>query len=230
MAKSGNAAPTVWERADGRRGPVPAHSRDELAAAAIELAGEGGLQAVSTRRIAQKLGVSQSALYRYVSGRDDVLDLMLDLAAGEIDLDIPLSGSALDDLVALAVRAKSVHVKYPWLTDIPVEPLRVGPRGIDYLEYALRAMADVDVPGAVKLQAVAVLNALVQQFARAEAGERTNRSRQISQAAYVHKIAAAGDHRYLAAALEPSDRGSGGPGNLFEPLLRRVLEGVLRPE
>lgn len=229
MTKPGNPEPAVWERAGGRRGPAPAHSRDELAAAAIELAAAGGLAAVSTRRIAQRLGVSQSALYRYVSGRDDVLDLMLDLVAGEIDLDTPLTGSALDDLVALAVRAKRVHLKYPWLSEIPVEPLRVGPRGIDFLEYALRAMAEVDVPGPLKLQAVAVLNALVQQFARAEAGERTaDRARQVSRAAYVHKVAAAGEHPYLAAALGSADSGSGRPGELFEPLLRRVLEGVLR--
>lgn len=64
MAQSAKVTPTVWERAEGRRGPAPSHSRDDLTAAAIELAGQGGLAAVSTRRIAEKLGVSQSALYR----------------------------------------------------------------------------------------------------------------------------------------------------------------------
>ncbi|WP_067870017.1 TetR/AcrR family transcriptional regulator [Nocardia vermiculata] len=230
MEQPGKADPTVWERADGKRGPAPSHSRDELTAAAIELADQGGLAAVSTRRIARRLGVSQSALYRYVSGRDDVLDLMVDAAAGEIDVDVPLSGSAIDDLIALGTRAMNVYTRYRWLLDIPIEPLRVGPRGIDYLEYALRAMADVDVPGPVKLQTVAVLNALVQQFARAELdGRATSRSRRITHAAYVHKIAEAGHHRYLAQALAASTRDAGAE-DLFEHLLRRVLEGVLTPE
>ncbi|MFI9405040.1 TetR/AcrR family transcriptional regulator [Nocardia sp. NPDC052316] len=214
-----------------RRGPAPSHSRDDLTAAAIELAGQGGLAAVSTRRIAQQLGVSQSALYRYVSGRDEVLDLMVDFAAGQIDLDVAPSGAMIDDLVALAVRAKTVHVSYPWLLDIPVEPLRVGPHGIAYLEYALRAMADLDMPGPVKLQAIAVLNALVQQFARAEVGDRTaDRSRRIAQAAYLHKMAEQGDHQFLAAALATSDRDADPPGDMFELVLRRVLEGLLRPD
>ncbi|MFI9533422.1 TetR/AcrR family transcriptional regulator [Nocardia fusca] len=230
MTQSGKADPTVWERPDGRRGPAPSHSREELAAAAIELAGRGGLAAVSTRRIAQQLGVSQSALYRYVSGRDDVLDLMVDAAAGEIDLEVPLTGVAIDDLTALGVRAKSVYLKYPWLLDIPVEPLRVGPHGIDYLEYALRAMAAVDAPGQVKLQTVAVLNALAQQFARAELDARTaTESRRIAQVAYMHRIAEAGHHPYLADALVTPNRDAG-PGELFELLLRRALGGVLAPD
>ncbi|GAB2665064.1 TetR/AcrR family transcriptional regulator [Nocardia goodfellowii] len=231
MTKSGKATPTVWERTEGRRGPAPSHSRDDLTAAAIELADQGGLAAVSTRRIAQKLGVSQSALYRYVSGRDDVLDLMVDFVAGKIDLAVPPSGAVIDDLTALAVRAKAIHVGYPWLLDIPVEPLRVGPHGIAYLEYALRAMANVDVPGPMKLQAIAVLNALVQQFARAELGDRSaDRSRRIAQAAYLHKTAHQGDHRFLAAALEVSERGAEAPGAMFELMLRRVLEGLLKPD
>ncbi|WP_218019515.1 TetR/AcrR family transcriptional regulator [Nocardia arthritidis] len=231
MTQSARVTPTVWERTEGRRGPAASHSRDDLTAAAIELADQGGLAAVSTRRIAQKLGVSQSALYRYVSGRDEVLDLMVDFAAGQIDLGVAPSGAVIDDLIALAVRAKTVHVGYPWLLDIPVEPLRVGPHAIAYLEYALRAMANIDVPEPVKLQAIAVLNALVQQFARAEVGDRTvDRSRRISQAAYLHKTAKQGDHRFLAAALEASNRDAEPPRDMFELVLRRVLEGLLRPD
>ncbi|WP_327149465.1 TetR/AcrR family transcriptional regulator [Nocardia sp. NBC_01329] len=231
MAQSGKAGPTVWERTDGRRGPAPSHSRNDLAAAAIELAGHGGLAAVSTRRIAEKLGVSQSALYRYVSSRDDVLDLMVDAAAGEIDLDPPPSGTAIDDLTALAIRAKNVHVKYPWLLDIPVEPLRVGPHGIRYLEYALEAMKTVDLPGLIKLQAIAALNALVQQLTRAEVGDRAaDRSRRAAQAAYLHKTAEKGDHPHLAAALGTSNHDTGPPGDIFELVVRRALEGLLAPD
>ncbi|MFQ6325863.1 TetR/AcrR family transcriptional regulator [Nocardia sp. CWNU-33] len=223
--------PTVWERTDGRRGPAPSHSRDELAAAAIELADHGGLAAVSTRRIAEKLGVSQSALYRYVSSRDDVLDLMVDTAAGEIDLEMSPSGAVIDDLTALAIRAKSVHVKYSWLLDIPVEPLRVGPHGIRYLEYALQAMTTVDLPGQIKLQAIAALNALVQQLARAEVGDRTaNRSRRTAQAAYLHKTAEEGGHPHLAAALSTSHHDTDPPGDIFEIVIRRALKGLLTPD
>lgn len=228
MARSNATRPTAWERTDGKRGPAPSHSHDELAAAGLDLADHGGLSAVSTRRIAQQLGVSQSALYRYVSDRADILDLIVDAAAGEIDIDVPLSGAAIDDLTALAHRTKSVHVQHPWLLEIPVEPMRVGPRGIDYLEYALRAMAAIDVPGQVKLQTIAVLNTLVQQFARTEIGDAARSQRRAGQSRYLHEVAEQGHHRYLAAALETSNRDDQ-PSDMFEPVLRRVLRGVLGP-
>ncbi|MCK0090577.1 TetR/AcrR family transcriptional regulator [Rhodococcus sp. HNM0563] len=217
----------VWDRADGTRGPAPSHSRSDLAAVAMELASEGGLPSVSTRRIAQKLGVSQSAVYRYVSGSDDIFDIMVDATVGEIDLDVPLRGEPIDDLIALARRAKIVHVKYPWLLDLPVESMRIGPRTIDFLEYSLRAMASVDVPGHVKMQAIAVLNSLVQQFARAEvSGGESRRMRLTAQVAYLHKIAEQGDHPFVAAALAHPGADDA-PGDMFDQVLRRVLEGVL---
>jgi AcrR family transcriptional regulator len=222
------AQPIVWERAEGTRGPTPSHSRDDLAVVAMELASEGGLPSVSTRRIAQKLGVSQSAVYRYVSGVDDIFDIMVDATVGEIDLDVSLGSEPIDDLIALARRAKNVHLKYPWLLDIPVESMRVGPRTLDYIEYALRAMATIGAEGAVKMQAIAVLNALVQQFARAEAsGGEARQTRLAAQIAYLHKTAERGGHPFLAGALTPSDVDGRASGDMFEQVLRRVLEGVL---
>lgn len=74
---------TVWARAErGARGPTPVHSHAELATVAIELADRGGLSAVSMRRVAAGLGTGQASLYRYVSGREDLLDLMTDAVTG----------------------------------------------------------------------------------------------------------------------------------------------------
>ncbi|NLU83509.1 TetR/AcrR family transcriptional regulator [Rhodococcus sp. HNM0569] len=216
----------MWERPHGTRGPAPTFGLADIAAVAIDLAEEGGLPAVSTRRIAKALGMSQSALYRYVTSHDEVFDLMVDAAAGEIDLDVPLSGTVIDDLVALARRAKAVHVRRSWLLAIPVEALRVGPRGIDYLEFALRAMADADLPGPAKLQVIAVLNTLVQQFARTEIGDGTA-GRHAAQAAYLGRVVGAGAHPCLAAAITPSDGVDARAGDLFETVVRRVLRGML---
>ena len=45
---------------------------------AIALADDHGLEAVSLRRIARRLGVTPMALYRYVENKDDLLDGMAD--------------------------------------------------------------------------------------------------------------------------------------------------------
>ncbi|GHJ42303.1 TetR/AcrR family transcriptional regulator [Streptomyces sp. TS71-3] len=222
---------TVWARPErGARGPAGTHSRAELTAAALELADGGGLAAVSMRRLAATLGTGQASVYRYVSGRDDVLDLMVDAVTAEVDIDVPLRGDAVADLLALAVRTKAVHLRHPWASDIPPEPLRLGPRSLDYLEYALRTMAAVPLPGRTKMEIVALMNSLVVQFARAGfQSTRASTDRQAAQAAYLGEAAARGDHPQIAAALadqagaDPAE----GPHEQFERVMRRVLTGFV---
>ena len=225
---------TVWTRpARGARGPVALHSHAELTDAAVELADSGGLSAVSMRQVAKALGAGQASLYRYVSGREDLLDLMLDAVTGEIGLDAPLTGDPVEDLVALATRTKAVHLRHPWLSDIPPDPLRPGPRSLDYLEYALRAAEPARMPGGAKMELVALMSALVAQFARAELqGSRANTDRQSAQAAYLNHVAAQGNHPRLAAAMADHNRAGTAedPQALFERTMRRVLAGLVTSE
>ncbi|MFD7669185.1 TetR/AcrR family transcriptional regulator [Streptomyces sp. NPDC059788] len=222
---------TVWTRPErGTRGPAAVHSRAELTAVAIGLADQGGLAAVSTRQVARTLGTGQASLYRYISSRDDLLDLMTDAVTGEVDLDVRLSGDPVKDLVALASRTKAVHLRHPWLPDVPPEPLRLGPRGLDYLEYALRAMAPAPLPGRAKTEIVGLMNALVAQFARTELQlGHGNASRQKAQTAYLSEAAAQGKHPHVAAALgTPTEADPAqDPQALFERTMHRVLSGLL---
>jgi AcrR family transcriptional regulator len=61
-----------------RRGPRKALSVDAVVAAAIALADDEGLDAVTMRRIAQTLGVAPMTLYTYVPGKSELIELMLD--------------------------------------------------------------------------------------------------------------------------------------------------------
>lgn len=111
---------TVWGRPErGARGPAAAHSRAELTAVAVELADREGLSAVTMRQVAKALGTGQASLYRYVSGFEDLLDLMSDAVTAEVALDVPLEDDPVEDLVALAVRTKAVQLRHPWLLDVP---------------------------------------------------------------------------------------------------------------
>ncbi|WP_438489650.1 TetR/AcrR family transcriptional regulator [Streptomyces sp. S186] len=226
----------VWERPErGARGPAPERSREQLTAAAIGLADAGGLAALSVRQVARELATGPASLYRYVSGRDDLVDLMVDAATGEIDLDVELTGDPVADLVALAARTHGVQLRHPWLLEVPPEALRVGPRGLDYLEFALRALEPVaGLTGPARLEAVAVLNALVTMLSGAELrARRASTGRQAAQAAYLGAVARQGGHPLLARALAgggPLDvGGAAGSGDRFERVVRRVLAGLLGP-
>lgn len=224
---------TVWTRPErGARGPAAAHSRAELAETAVALADSNGLATVSMRRVAGELGVGQSSLYRYISCREDLLDLMTDAVTGEIDLDVPLRNDPVADLLALATRAKGVHLTHPWLSDIPPEPLRMGPRGLAFLEYALRAAGPAGLPGPAAMEAVAVMSALISQFARAERqNDLAGTGRRAAQAAYLQGAAAQGDHPCLAAALagQPEPVPAADAEALFRRTMHRVLAALVSP-
>ena len=67
-----------------RRRPRTSLTLDRIAAAAVEVADEEGVAAVTMRRLATKLGVAPMAAYRHVSGKDDLWALMVDRVAAEI--------------------------------------------------------------------------------------------------------------------------------------------------
>ena len=61
-------------------------SKDRVLRAAMKLADEGGIKAVSMRKIAQELGVEAMSLYNHVASKDEIVDGIVDLVATEIDL------------------------------------------------------------------------------------------------------------------------------------------------
>ncbi|WMT39475.1 TetR/AcrR family transcriptional regulator [Paenibacillus sp. D2_2] len=69
-----------------KRGPKREMSIEKIVKAAITIADEEGLSAVSMNRIATTLGFTTMSLYRYVPGKDDLLLLMMDAAC---DINIP---------------------------------------------------------------------------------------------------------------------------------------------
>lgn len=227
----------VWERPErGARGPAPERSRGQITRAAIRLADAGGLASVSVRQVAKELGTGPASLYRYVAGRDDLVDLMVDAVTGEIDLTVALTGEPVTDLVALATRTREVQLGHPWLLEVTPEAMRVGPCGLDYLEFALGALAPVRMTGPAKLEAVAVLGALVAMLSRAALQScRSSTARQSAQAAYLSTAARNGAHPLLAEALAgpPAAHPGADPAQeapeLFERVIRRVLAGLLAP-
>ncbi|MEZ4291573.1 MAG: TetR family transcriptional regulator [Myxococcota bacterium] len=86
--------------------------RDLIAACALALFREGGLAAVTTRRVASALGVSPMALYVHVGNKEGLLDAVVErlMRAIKIDLDSEASWPAQAEQWAHALRAElSAH-------------------------------------------------------------------------------------------------------------------------
>lgn len=63
----------------------PRLNRDRVLHAAVALADEAGLEALSMRRLAAELGVVPMALYKHVADKEALLDGMVDVVVGEIE-------------------------------------------------------------------------------------------------------------------------------------------------
>lgn len=61
-------------------------NRDRVLRAAIELADQEGIESLSMRKLAQALGVEAMSLYNHVANKDEILDGMVDVVFGEVDL------------------------------------------------------------------------------------------------------------------------------------------------
>jgi AcrR family transcriptional regulator len=109
--------------------------REQVVSAALALADEAGLDAVSLRRVADRLGVTPMALYRHVASKDDLLDAMADRLYGELDLPAP-GDPWWDTLAGLARSTRETLLARPWSVPLFARPL-AGSHG-QALDEALR--------------------------------------------------------------------------------------------
>lgn len=111
-------------------------SRERVLAAALEIADQGGLTALSMRRLAEALGVKAMSLYNHVASRDDILDGLVESVVGEISL--PASGG--DWKAAMRQRATSAHHvlrRHPWAALAILSRLNTGPAMLRYVDATL---------------------------------------------------------------------------------------------
>ncbi|QMU74369.1 TetR/AcrR family transcriptional regulator [Streptacidiphilus sp. P02-A3a] len=226
----------MWLRPErSGRGPAPGFDRDRLAAAGVALADRDGLAAVTMRAVAQALGAGPASLYRYVATREELLELMIDQAVGEIRCPAPGGGGRPDDLLALARQKRELYLRHPWLLDATATRSPLGPHALAQLEYALAALAGLPVSARTKLEALAMLDAVVAALSRTEVTQRragrTLPQWQQAQQEYLARALGSGRHPHLAAAL---DGGTGAAREsaelLFDRLVTRVLAGLLREQ
>ena len=130
----------MWEFDLGRktRGPKPKLSLDAIVDAAVAVADAEGLDAVSMRRIGQELGVGAMSLYRYVPGKEELLDLMLERVnapRGRRDLG---DGLAHGDGDAGPRACGTLYTTHPWLPLVDQTRPLLGPNALRGLDIAAR--------------------------------------------------------------------------------------------
>jgi AcrR family transcriptional regulator len=115
--------------------PIPL-SRERVLQSALRLVDEGGIEALSMRKLALELGVQAMSLYNHVTNKDDIIDGIVDIVVAEIE--VPRFD--LDWKTAMRRRSASAHemlLRHPWATMPLVSGINVGPAMLGYINATL---------------------------------------------------------------------------------------------
>jgi AcrR family transcriptional regulator len=203
----------LWgRRGQGKRGPRPGLSTDQIVDAAIRLADAEGLEAVSMARVAAELGFTTMSLYRYVASKEELLQLMWNASALSSEKMVLDSGSWRQRLRMWAEVQREVIDRHPWITQMPMAAPPLSPNSLAFVERGLEALDETGLADGDKLRIIGLLSSYT-----------LSEARMAHDALRAAKEQAARDQASATGGREPA------PPWTFEALLRELVDEQTYP-
>lgn len=145
----------------------PRLNRDRVLHAAVALADEAGIEALSMRKLGEQVGVEAMSLYKHVANKDDLLDGMVDSVFAEIELARYARGwrKAVRDR-AISVRA--VLRRHPWAVPLMQSRSNPGPSTLSHLDALIGILREAGFSVVLTAHALSAIDAYVYGFAMQE--------------------------------------------------------------
>jgi AcrR family transcriptional regulator len=221
---------------DSKPQPRVPLSRERVLQAAIRLADQGGIESLSMRKLAQAIGVEAMSLYNHVANKSDLLDAIVDLVIGEIEL----PPTSEDWELAIRECATATHqalLRHPWACSLVITPTSTRsartPR-LRYVEWMLRCLCEAGFSPELTYHAYHALDSHILGFTLWQLGHSTAASNlgnldTTDFAATLVRELRTGDYPHLAQHIEqhltaPADNGK----HDFEFGLNLILEGLAK--
>ncbi|MPZ27801.1 MAG: TetR family transcriptional regulator [Micromonosporaceae bacterium] len=228
------SAELLWgPRGRAGRGPRPGLSRDQIVTAAIAVADRDGVDALSMRRVAAELRVGTMSLYRYVPGKAELLDLMLDQVSDPGPGRGPAAGADWRQVMADHARgSRDLYLAHPWLLQVNWCRPVFGPNTLAGVELVIAGLAGLGLTDRERVTVMIAIDSYVTGFVRnqilySRAAEETGISDEefwATQHPVLERAMASGDYPELAKLAE--DSFNAGWEESFEFGLQRLLDGV----
>ncbi|WP_346349041.1 TetR/AcrR family transcriptional regulator C-terminal domain-containing protein [Rhizohabitans arisaemae] len=156
-----------------RPGPKPGLSVEAIVDAAIAVADAGGMAALSMRAVGERLSCSGMALYTYVPGKAELIDLMYDRALGELPVHYPGEDDEWREaLISWARDTCAFYVRHPWMLQVSQARPVLGPGEHRFLETLACVLCRTGLRPAVLRPVVGTLLHLVRGCAQTIADAR----------------------------------------------------------
>jgi AcrR family transcriptional regulator len=214
------------EHAAARRVPL---SRDQVLQAAVALADEGGIGALSMRKLGQVLGVEAMSLYNHVASKSDLLDGMVDIVFSEIGL--PPGGAGWKPAMRQrAISVREVLGRHRWAIGLMESRRSPGPATLRHHDAVLGCLRGSGFSVELTAHAYALLDSYIYGFALQEASLPFGTAEETAQVTQEIAGQFPADHYphltelAIAHVLQPGYR----YGNEFEIGLDLILDALER--
>lgn len=199
---------SVWTREHRPRAGL---SQDRIVAAAVELLDADGLEALSMRTLAARMDTKATSLYRHVANKDELIELVVDEAYGEME--VAAEGPWRTSVADAARSLRAVVLRHPWMASVlgQVGLAELGPNLSDRSARLLALFTSAGFPGDEADLAMKTVLAYVVGMT-------------VSEAAYVQMLARSGqseDELVVRGVTSKALR-----DKTFEYGLERVLAGL----
>jgi AcrR family transcriptional regulator len=151
-----------------RAGRRPRVSREQVLDAALELADEGGLAAVTMASVGARLGVEAMSLYRHIGNKEEMLDGLVDRVFAEIE--VPADARDWRDaLRRRAVSARAALRRHPWAIGLMESRAQPGPATLGHHDAMTAILLNAGFDGNGVVRGYNLLDSYIYGFALQEA-------------------------------------------------------------
>jgi AcrR family transcriptional regulator len=203
-------------------------NREQVLRAAVALADEIGIEALSMRKLGQALGVEAMSLYNHVAGKEALLDGMVDLVFGEIDL--PAGDDWKKALRQRAISMREALARHRWAVGLMESRTTPGVPTLRQHDAVIGCLLAAGFSMELTAHAFAAVDSYVYGFALQEKGlpfDTPEQTAQMAQAMLAHFPA--DDFPHLAAFTRDHVLRPGYDfGAEFEFGLDLILDGLER--
>jgi AcrR family transcriptional regulator len=204
-------------------------SRERILATAVEVADEDGIDALSMRRLAQRLGVDPMSLYNHVRDKEDLLDGIADAIVGEIDPPAP-GADWKATLRATILAARATLLRHHWAAGVIESRTNPGPATRAHMERVLATLRSGGLSIELSHHALHVLGSRVLGFSQDLFDDKSAPADAETMAAMARAWAAAYPATAELALAAEHDGGLGGCDDdvEFAFALDLILDGLDR--
>jgi AcrR family transcriptional regulator len=143
-------------------------TREKVLTAAIELADEIGIESLTIRKLADKLGVGAMTIYHHVPSKEEIIDGMVEVVFSEIEMP-PADADWRSAMRQRCISARKVLNRHPWAAPLMESRISPGPENLSHHDAVIGCLRNGGLSIQMTAHAYAILDSFVYGFAFEEA-------------------------------------------------------------